>query len=67
MSGSKDQTIRVWDASTRRCLFSMSGHTMVGRGVQGLGGGACQGGTLSEIWCFGGQYGYGMHLQGATQ
>lgn len=29
VSGSKDNTIRVWDANTRRCLFSMSSHTMV--------------------------------------
>eukprot|EP00887_Chlorella_sp_A99_P001715 scaffold8.g1715.t1 len=26
-SGSKDATIRVWEASTRRCLFTMSNHT----------------------------------------
>eukprot|EP00878_Enallax_costatus_P029056 GHUV01031441.1.p1 GENE.GHUV01031441.1~~GHUV01031441.1.p1 ORF type:complete len:277 (+),score=58.53 GHUV01031441.1:422-1252(+) len=29
VSGSKDNTIRVWDATTRRCLFTMSSHTMV--------------------------------------
>ena len=29
VSGSKDMTVRVWDAGTRRCLFSMSSHTMV--------------------------------------
>lgn len=28
VSGSKDMTVRVWDAATRRCLFSMSSHTM---------------------------------------
>ncbi|KAL4439724.1 hypothetical protein ABPG75_002725 [Micractinium tetrahymenae] len=26
-SGSKDATIKVWEASTRRCLFTMSNHT----------------------------------------
>lgn len=29
VSGSKDMTVRVWDANTRRCIFSMSSHTMV--------------------------------------
>jgi len=29
VSGSKDQTVRVWDANTRRCLFTMSSHTMI--------------------------------------
>lgn len=26
-SGSRDATIKVWDATTRRCLFTMSSHT----------------------------------------
>jgi hypothetical protein len=38
VSGSKDMTVRVWDATTRRCLFTMSSHTMVG-GTQGRGSG----------------------------
>lgn len=29
VSGSKDQTLRVWDANTRRCIFTMSSHTMI--------------------------------------
>jgi WD40 repeat protein len=29
VSGSKDQTVRIWDANTRRCLFTMSSHTMI--------------------------------------
>ena len=28
VSGSKDATIRVWDAVTRQTLFSMSSHTL---------------------------------------
>jgi len=26
-SGSRDNSVRVWDAQTRRCLFSMGSHT----------------------------------------
>jgi WD40 repeat protein len=29
VSGSRDAMIRVWDASTRRCIYSMGTHTMV--------------------------------------
>jgi ribosome assembly protein 4 len=29
VSGSRDCMIRVWDSSTRRCVFSMGTHTMV--------------------------------------
>ncbi|GFR44734.1 hypothetical protein Agub_g6062 [Astrephomene gubernaculifera] len=29
VSGSKDNTIKVWDASTRRCLLSMSNHSQL--------------------------------------
>lgn len=29
VSGSRDQTVRVWDAATRRCQYTMSSHTMV--------------------------------------
>lgn len=29
VSGSKDQTVRIWDANTRRCQYTMSSHTMI--------------------------------------
>ena len=29
VSGSRDSTLRVWDAKTRKCLFSMTNHTLV--------------------------------------
>jgi ribosome assembly protein 4 len=29
VSGSKDQTLRIWDAATRRCIYTMSSHTMI--------------------------------------
>ena len=38
-SGSKDSSVRVWDAQTRRCLFAMGSHTKAVSAVRWTGDG----------------------------
>ena len=38
-SGSRDSSVRVWDAQTRRCLFAMGSHTKAVSAVRWTGDG----------------------------